>query len=304
MSNNVIIIGAGPAGLTAAIYLGRSGIKSTVITGDSPGGQLAKTGLVENYPGFAKPILGSDLMAQMMEQTTNFGAEFLYDTVSCITNSLTSSTVVFDTGNSLTGDALLIATGCSNNKLNIPGETEFSRKGVSWCATCDGPLFRNKKVAVIGGGNSAIMEALFLSNFASEVLLVHRRDELRADKHEQEKLFKNPKIRCIWNSEVTEILGSTKVESIEIFDKQSKSRKIEIIDGIFIAIGNHPATSFVKGLIDLDSDGYIIADKTKTSVHGIYAAGDIVSGAIKQAVYAAGQGALAARMIEKQLGIR
>lgn len=300
---NIIIVGAGVAGLTAAIYLGRSGLKVSVLAGSVPGGQLTKTSLVENYPGFAKPVLGTDLMMQIMEQAVHFGAEIVYDEAISVT---ADRIITLGSGHTLIADAVLIATGCSHNKLGVPGESEFSTKGVSWCATCDGPLYRNKKVAVVGGGNAAVMEAIFLSNFASEVLLIHRRDSLRADKSEQEKLLTNNKIKCIWNSEVTKIQGDTKLRSIIIrYSRDGVSEDSEIeLDGLFIAIGTHPATEFVKDVIVLDKEGYIVASNTRTSVMGIYAAGDVVSGSLKQAIYAAGQGALAARSIERWLGVR
>lgn len=298
--NNIIVIGAGVAGLTASIYLGRSGLKVSVIAGDVPGGQLTKTSFVENYPGFAKPILGVDLMMQMMEQASRFGAEIIYDTVTSVT---IERIVTLASGTAVAPDAILIATGCSHNKLGIPGEHEFTNKGVSWCATCDGPLYRNKKVAVVGGGNAAVMEAIFLSNFASEVLLIHRRDTLRADKSEQEKIFSNSKIKCIWNSEVINIQGDSKLKSITLRNKHDRCTDMEI-DGLFIAIGMHPATDFVKEVVRLDNAGYVIASETETSVPGIFVAGDVVSGSLKQAIYAAGQGALAARAIERWLGVR
>lgn len=299
--NNVVIIGAGVAGLTSAIYLSRSGIKVSVIAGNVPGGQLTKTSFVENYPGFSKPILGAELMMQMMEQAMHFGADVIYDTATSITTDRSVSCV---SGNTLQATAILIATGCAHNKLGVPGEAEFANKGVSWCATCDGPLYRNKKVAVVGGGNAAVMEAIFLSNFASEVLLIHRRSSLRADKSEQEKVFKNNKIKCVWNSEIKTIKGDSRLTSIELFDNSEKSTSEIQIDGLFIAIGTHPATDFLKGIVELDKNGYVIANETRTSVNGIFAAGDVVSGSLKQAIYAAGQGALASRHIEKELGLR
>ena len=298
--NNIIVIGAGVAGLTASIYLGRSGLRVSVVAGDVPGGQLTKTSFVENYPGFAKPILGVDLMMQMMEQASRFGAEIIYDTVTSVT---AERTVNLASGATVSADAVLVATGCNHNKLGIPGEQEFTNKGVSWCATCDGPLYRSKKVAVVGGGNAAVMEAIFLSNLASEVLLIHRRDTLRADKSEQEKIFSTNKIKCIWNSEVINIQGDSKLKRITLRNKHGRCKDIEI-DGLFIAIGTHPATDLVKGVVTLDDAGYIIASETETSVPGIFVAGDVVSGSLKQAIYAAGQGALAARAIERWLGVR
>lgn len=296
--NDVVIIGSGVAGLTCAIYLGRAGFKPVIISGNIPGGQLTKTNLVENYPGFPDPILGVDLMIRMMDQATKFGTEFVYDSVSTVS---VERVITLESKKTIHAKAVLIATGCTQKTLCRPGETEFTNKGVSWCATCDGAFYKNKKVAVVGGGNSAVMEALFLASLASEVFLIHRRDTLKADKLEQEKLFNNKKIKCIWNSEVIKILGDNKLHSIEICNTKNGTTHETQIDGLFIAVGTRPVTEFVKGVIDLDDDGYIIANNTKTSVNGIYAAGDCVSGSLRQAIYAAGQGALASRTIQTQL---
>lgn len=296
--NNIIIIGTGPAGLTAAIYLTRSGLNPLIISGEKPGGQLINTDLIENYPGF-KSIKGADLMMLMLEQAESLGTKFIYESVDSISKNEDSFNLRLTSNEVVESKSVLIATGANHRHLNIPGEKEFTNKGVSWCATCDGAMYREKKVAVIGGGNTAVMEALFLSNFAEKVYLIHRRDELRAEKIMQEKLFKNDKIECIWNSQVVEILGKDKVESIKLNNDSMLN-----LSGIFIAIGTTPSSKFVKDLIDLDSEGYIIANETKTSCKGIFAAGDIVSGSLKQAIYAAGQGALASRYIEEYLGIR
>lgn len=296
--NNIIIIGTGPAGLTAAIYLARSGLNPLVISGEKPGGQLINTDLIENYPGF-KSIKGADLMMLMLEQAESLGTKFIYESVDSISKNEDSFNLRLTSNEVVESKSVLIATGANHRHLNIPGEKEFTNKGVSWCATCDGAMYREKKVAVIGGGNTAVMEALFLSNFAEKVYLIHRRDELRAEKIMQEKLFKNDKIECIWNAQVVEILGKDKVESIKLNNDSMLN-----LSGIFIAIGTTPSSKFVKDLIDLDSEGYIIANETKTSCQGIFAAGDIVSGSLKQAIYAAGQGALASRYIEEYLGIR
>ncbi|MDO4975194.1 MAG: thioredoxin-disulfide reductase [Alphaproteobacteria bacterium] len=296
--NNIIIIGTGPAGLTAAIYLARSGLNPLIISGEKPGGQLINTDLIENYPGF-KSMKGADLMMLMLEQAESLGTKFIYESVDSISKNEDSFNLRLTSNEVVESKSVLIATGANHRHLNIPGEKEFTNKGVSWCATCDGAMYREKKVAVIGGGNTAVMEALFLSNFAEKVYLIHRRDELRAEKIMQEKLFKNDKIECIWNSQVVEILGKDKVEAIKLNNDSMLN-----LSGIFIAIGTTPSSKFVKDLIDLDSEGYIIANETKTSCQGIFAAGDIVSGSLKQAIYAAGQGALASRYIEEYLGIR
>ena len=299
---DVCIIGSGPAGLTAAIYLARSGIKPLVIAGENPGGQLVNTDLIENYPGF-KSIRGAELMMAMLDQAESLGAEISYESVSSISKNTDKNADIFDlkldSDEIISSKSVLIATGASHRHLDIPGEKEYTNKGVSWCATCDGPMYRGKKVAVIGGGNTAAMEALFLSNFAEKVFLIHRRNTLRAEKFMQEKIFANEKIECVWNSQVQEIIGTDNVTSLRLDSGTTLD-----ISGIFIAIGTMPASNFVKDLVDLDPEGYVIANNTKTSCEGVFAAGDIVSGSLKQAIYAAGDGALAARHIEEYLNIR
>ena len=303
--NNVVVIGGGVAGLTASIYLGRSELRPIVIMGNMPGGQLTQTSSIENYPGFDEPINGFDLTMKIIKQAEHFNAEFIYDTVTGISILDNNSfEVKLESKNILLTKTILIATGTSHKKLDILGEAKFVNKGVSWCATCDGPIYKDKTVAVIGGGNTAVMEALFLTNFATEVFLIHRRESLRADKYEQEKLFINKKVKCIWNSEIISINGTTKVNNIEIQNNITKKTMIKSIDGVFIAIGAKPQTEFVTDLVMTDDAGYIIAPNTQTSCKGVFAAGDVVSDSLKQAVYAAGQGALAAVKIGKYLGIR
>lgn len=296
--NDIVIIGSGPAGLTAAIYLARSGLIPLIISGEKPGGQLVNTDLIENYPGF-KSIKGADLMMSMINQSEDLGAKFVYESVNFISKNNETFQIKLESNELIDVKSVLIATGANHRHLNIPGEKEFTNKGVSWCATCDGAMYRGKKVAVIGGGNTAAMEALFLSNFAEKVYLIHRRDTLRAEKIMQERLFANNKIECLWNSQVIEILGDDKVNSIRL-----NNASIINLSGVFIAIGTTPSSEFVKELVNLDSEGYVIANDTKTTCEGIFAAGDIVSGSLKQAIYAAGQGALASRYIEEYLGIR
>jgi len=296
--NDIVIIGSGPAGLTAAIYLARSGLIPLIISGKKPGGQLVNTDLIENYPGF-KSIKGSDLMMSMINQSEDLGAKFVYESVNFISKNNGTFQIKLESNELIEAKSVLIATGANHRHLNIPGEKEFTNKGVSWCATCDGAMYRGKKVAVIGGGNTAAMEALFLSNFAEKVYLIHRKDTLRAEKIMQERLFTNNKIECLWNSQVIEILGDDKVNSIRL-----NNASIINLSGVFIAIGTTPSSEFVKELVNLDSEGYVIANDTKTTCEGIFAAGDIVSGSLKQAIYAAGQGALASRYIEEYLGIR
>lgn len=301
---NILIVGSGPAGLTAAIYLARSGLKPVIITGEHPGGQLVHTDVIENYPGF-ESIAGSDLMMKMLSQAEKLGSELVYENVETISKT---DNEFFETklssGESILSKSVLITTGARHKHLECPGENEYSAKGVSWCATCDGPMYRNKKVAVVGGGNTAVMEAIFLSNFADEVILIHRRDSLRAEKFAQEKLFANAKIKCIWNSEVVRISGNASVEEIEIKNTITGLVKKQKIDGVFVAVGMGPVSEFAKNLVKMDEEGYIIAKNTLTSCMGVFAAGDVVSDSLKQAIYAAGQGALAAKYAEEYLGIR
>lgn len=300
---NVVIIGSGPAGLTAAIYLARSGLKPTVISGEKPGGQLINTDLIENYPGF-ESINGADLMMKTLTQAENLGTELIYESVENISRNDEYFKINLSSGDFLDSKSVLIATGASHRHLGVIGEKEFTNKGVSWCATCDGPMYKGKTVAVVGGGNTAVMEALFLSNIVEKVFLIHRRDSLRAEKIMQEKLFETKNIECIWNSEVSEIIGTKNVESIRVKNNKENSESTLKIDAVFIAIGTIPSSGFVKDLLPLDSEGYIISNETKTEIPGIFVAGDIVSGSLKQAIYAAGQGCLASHYIEKYLGVR
>lgn len=301
---NSIIIGSGPAGLTAAIYLSRAMIEPIVFMGPNPGGQLITSPLIENYPG-TKAISGCDLMFNTISQVQDNNVELIYESVSSIEKQNDKTfTVNYSNNDSIITKTILIATGASHNKLNVPGEDKFTGRGVSWCATCDGPLYKNKRVAVIGGGNSAVIEALFLSNIASEVLLIHRRDKLRADPSDVKKLQDKSNIKCIFNSIVTSIEGINNVESIKLLNVLDNSTSDIQLDAVFIAIGTKPSSSLVKDIVNIDESGYIITNNTKTSCDGIFAAGDVVSGSLKQAIYAAGQGALAAVNIQEYLGRR
>ena len=296
---NTVIIGSGPAGLTAAIYLARSGLDPIVICGEKPGGQLINTDMIENYPGF-ESINGAELMMKILTQAEKLGAKIVYETVSNVSKSSDEGfKIELQSGEVLESKTVLISTGASHRRLEIPGEKEFTNKGVSWCATCDGPMYRGKMVAVVGGGNTAVMEALFLSNLVEKVYLIHRRDALRAEKIMQERLFACRNVECIWNSQISEIIGDTKLQAIKLNTGNTLD-----VSALFIAIGVVPSSDFVKGLIKLDNEGYITANETQTSIPGIFAAGDIVSGSIKQAIFAAGQGCQASQMIEQYLGVR
>ncbi|MDR1391129.1 MAG: thioredoxin-disulfide reductase [Holosporales bacterium] len=300
---NVIIIGSGPAGLTAAIYLSRSGLRPLMITGEKPGGQLVNTDLIENYPGFIS-IKGADLMVNMLAQAENLKTKVIYESVKNVSKSDIHFEISLCSGEFLRAKSLLVATGVTHKKLCIPGEEKFTNKGVSWCATCDGPLYKGKEVAVVGGGNTAVMEALFLSKLAKKVYLIHRRSSLRAEKIMQERLQLNENIECVWNSEVVEILGEDRVNNIKIKKSNEACCMDMDVSGVFIAIGTNPSSDFLKDIVPFDNEGYILANGTKTECPGIFAAGDIVSSSLKQAIYAAGQGALAARCIEEFLSIR
>ena len=295
---NVVIIGSGPAGLTAAIYLARSGVSPVVICGNNPGGQLMNTSKIENYPGI-ESMNGSDLMVSMIKQAENLGTRLVYETTSHISISNGCFSIKQDNDKAIDAKALLIATGAKHKHLNIPGEAKFTNKGVSWCATCDGAMYRGQSVAVIGGGNTAVMEALFLSTIAEKVYLIHRRDTLRAEEIMQKRLFEKKNIELVWNSEVKEIKGEKKVSCIIL----NNERKIDL-SVVFISVGTIPATDIAKDVVELDQDGYIVSHDTKTSIPGIFVAGDVESGSLKQAIYAAGRGALAANKIEQYLGVR
>ncbi len=298
--NNLVIIGSGPSGLTCGIYAARADLKPIVIAGNNPGGQLMNTDKIENFPGF-KSISGPDFMMQIIEQSESLGIQFEYENVSSIKKEDNLFYINLESGKQIISRTVLIATGAKHRHLNVKGEEEFINKGVSWCATCDGPLYKDKITAVIGGGNTAVMEALFLSGFSKKVYLVHRRDKLRADNVLQEKLFAKKNIECIWNSKIISIEGSKNVESIVIQNSQNDEINIINVDGIFIAIGTEPSSEFIRDIVETDSMGYIKTNNTKTSVDGIFAAGDVVSGSLKQAIYAAGQGALASKEIEEYL---
>lgn len=297
---DVIIIGSGPAGLTAAIYTTRANLKTLVIAGAVWGGQLMITTLVENYPGFPQGIQGPDLMMAMRKQTEKHGATIL--DVNVTGGDFSQKPFVVKTSDrEHEGRAVIIATGADTKWLGIPGEKEFIGKGVSSCATCDAAFFRGKNVIVVGGGDSAMEEAIFLTHFANSVSVVHRKDTLRASKILQDRAKANPKISFMWNSVVTEIVGQQKVAGIKVKNVQTNEEKALSIDGVFVAIGHIPNTVVFKG-IDVDEKGYVIVqDRTGTNVSGVFVAGDVHDAHYKQAVTAAGFGCMAALDAEKWL---
>ena len=306
MHSQVLIIGSGPAGYTAAIYAARAMLKPTIVQGLQPGGQLTITTEVENYPGFGDVIQGPWLMEQMEQQAKNVGTNIVNDMITKVDFSSKPFTAESESGTTYTADTVIISTGAQSRWLGLPSEQKFQGYGVSACATCDGFFFKEKEVAVIGGGNSAVEEALFLTNFASKVYLVHRRDTLRSEKILQERLFKNKKINIIWNSELAEITGEenpTNVTGIKLKSTIDGSMTDLKVDGVFIAIGHDPATQIFKSQINMDDEGYIITepDSTLTNINGVYAAGDVRDKTYRQAVTAAGMGCMAALEAEKYI---
>ena len=297
---DVIIVGSGPAGYTAAIYLGRAGFKPLVIAGAlTPGGQLVNTTEVENFPGFPDGVMGPELMDNMQRQAEKFGAEIIWDDVVSVSNDDATGvkTVRVDLGDVFETRALIIATGSEYRKLGIPGEAEYSGKGVSYCATCDGFFFRDKPIIVVGGGDSAFTEADFLSRFGSSVTLIHRRSEFRASQILVERAQQNPKITIVTDSVVEEILGDDNgAQSVNIRNVITGETSTIAANGIFVAIGHSPATAFIDGIVQRDVDGYIQVDgaSTRTSTAGFFAAGDCVDSIYRQAISAAGMGCRAA----------
>ena len=300
----VLIIGGGSAGYTAAIYAARAMLAPVLVQGLQPGGQLTITTDVENYPGFADPIQGPWLMEQMEQQARNMGTEMIADIIVEADLSRHPFALKGDSGTEYTANAVIIATGAQAKWLGLPSEEKFQGAGVSACATCDGFFYRGKKVAVVGGGNTAVEEALFLTNFAEKVTLVHRRDSLRAEKVMQERLFANPKIEVIWNAALDEILGDDMppgVTGARLKDTQTgETREIEV-DGVFIAIGHAPQTELFTDQLETKEGGYLVTapDSTATSIPGVFAAGDVTDDIYRQAVTAAGMGCMAALEAER-----
>ena len=302
----VLILGSGPAGYTAAIYASRAMLKPILVYGTQPGGQLSTTTDVENFPGFAKVIQGPWLMDEMKAQAEAVGTEMIQDHINKVDLSKKPFTAEGDSGQIYTADAIIISTGAQARWLNLKTEQDFRGFGVSACATCDGFFFKDREVAVVGGGNAAVEEAIFLTKFASKVHLIHRRNELRAEKLLQEKLKSNKKISIIWDSAVEEVLGTSEpkgVNAIKIKNLKTNNISELKVDGLFIAIGHEPATALFKDQLDMDKERYLITkpDSTETNIPGVFAAGDVKDKKFRQAVTAAGMGCMAALEAEKYL---
>lgn len=296
---NLIIVGAGPAGWTAGIYAGRAQLAPLLITGSAPGGQMALTSEIENYPGFPQGISGQELTQLMQQQAERFGTKVQMDEVTAV--ELSSNPFKVTTyGGEYETKALVIATGTSPRKLGVPGEAEFTGRGVSYCATCDGFFYRDRQVVVVGGGDAALEEALFLTRFASQVYVVHRRNRLRAEKVFQERAFRHEKIEFVWDSVVTEIMGDGKVTGVRLQNVRTEEESVLETDGVFIYVGAIPNTGFLGGQVEMDDRGYIVTDRLgHTSVPGVFAAGDVQERVLKQVSTAVGSGAMAAMEAEK-----
>jgi thioredoxin reductase (NADPH) len=302
----VLVLGSGPAGYTAAIYAARAMLKPIVVQGIQPGGQLTITTDVENYPGFAKSIQGPWLMEEMKAQAEHMGTEVISDTI--VEVKLNQSPILLkgDSGTEYTCDALIIATGAQAKWLGLPSEEKYQGFGVSACATCDGFFYRQKKVLVVGGGNTAVEEALFLTNFASEVTVIHRRNEFKAERILQDRLFKHPKIKVKWDTALDEVLGTDEprgVTSVRLKNVKTNETEVQEVDGVFIAIGHSPATALFKDQLPFKNGGYLqtAAWSTQTILPGVFAAGDVTDDIYRQAVTAAGMGCMAALEAEKYL---
>lgn len=298
---DLIIVGGGPAGLSAGIYAGRAKLDVLLLERGAPGGLAATTETIENYPGFPEGIGGAELMAQMLAQAQRFG--LAVDSANVEEISCSDRHFVLKTEDGvLPSRAVILATGAEPELLHVPGETELRGRGVSYCATCDGAFFREKTVAVVGGGDAAVEEAVFLTRFAQKILLIHRRDELRATRVVQEKARQNPKIEFVWNSVVEEVLGKSKVEGVRVKNVRSGETNVLEVDGVFIYIGQRPASRMVEELVQLDERGYVITDeKMQTSCPGLFAAGDVRRKLLRQVVTAVADGAIAAVAAEKYL---
>jgi len=304
--SKVLIIGSGPAGYTAAIYTARAMLKPMLVHGTEPGGQMTTTTDVQNYPGYSDVIQGPWLMDQMKDQAKAVGTDMIQDHIKKVDLSKKPFEAIGDSGQEYTADSIIISTGAQARWLNLPSEQKYRGFGVSGCATCDGFFFKDKEVAVIGGGNAAVEEAIFLTKFATKVKLIHRRSELRAEKMLQKKLMENKKIEIIWDSVLEEVLGNEKpkgVNGIKIKNVKTNKTTQFNVHGLFIAIGHDPATSLFKGQLDMDKEGYLITkpDSTQTNKPGVFAAGDVKDKIFRQAVTAAGMGCMSALEAEKFL---
>ena len=305
---HVLILGSGPAGYTAAVYAARAMLKPLLIQGNQPGGQLTITTDVENYPGFAKVIQGPWLMEEMKAQAEHVGTEMIFDHVVSVDLRRRPFRLECDSGDTYTCDALIICTGAQARWLGLPSEEHFKGHGVSACATCDGFFYKGKQVVVVGGGNTAVEEALFLTIFATKVTVVHRRDQFRAEKILQGRLFKHPKIEVIWNATLDEVTGGSdpkSVTGVRLRDIKTGKVTAKAVDGVFIAIGHAPATELFKGQLEMNASGYLRTkpDSTATSIPGVFAAGDVKDEVFRQAVTAAGMGCMAALEAEKYLAV-
>lgn len=310
---DTLIIGSGPAGLTAAIYNARAELKTVVIAGNQPGGQLTITTLVDNWPGFPTGTGGVKLMMDMQEQVKNLGVEIKQGIVKLVRLSVNQPVRLFEveleSGEILESKAIIVATGAAVKWLGLPKEKELIGHGISGCATCDGMFFRGKTVAVVGGGDTACEEAAFLGKICEKVYLIHRRDEFKASMTEQKKVLNNPKVEIWWNSEIKEIIGEEKLESVKVINNQTNEEKELKLDGLFVAIGSSPATKFLEGFLELSETGQVVVGKnsehvTMTTIEGIFAAGDCVNIKHKQAIVAAGEGCRAALDAEHWLSNR
>jgi thioredoxin reductase (NADPH) len=303
---NVLILGSGPAGLTAAVYAARASLTPMLVHGIQPGGQMTITTDVENYPGFSDVIQGPWLMEQMTEQAEKVGTKMVHDLIAEVDFDVRPFRAVGDSGDIYTADCIIISTGAQAKWLGLDSEKKFQGFGVSACATCDGFFFRGKEVCVIGGGNTAVEEALYLTNHASKVTLIHRRDELRSEKILQDRLFKNPKVEVLWDTVLDEVLGSSEpptVTGVKLRNIKTGDESEIDLDGVFVAIGHTPNTEVFKGVLDMDGEGYLITapDSTATNIPGVFAAGDVQDKIYRQAVTAAGTGCMAALEAEKYL---
>ncbi|MBE0573921.1 thioredoxin-disulfide reductase [Candidatus Dojkabacteria bacterium] len=301
MKKKLIIIGSGPAGLTAAIYAARASLEPLVIAGSTWGGQLMNTTEIENFPGFVEGIKGPELMNNMIEQAKRFGAEFIFENATQVIANKDKKTVkTYE--NEYQADSIILATGATPRKLGIPGEDQFYGRGVSTCATCDAAFFKEKTIAVVGGGDSAMEESTFLTKFASKVYLIHRKDEFRASPIMVERALNNPRIEVLYNTEIKEVIGDIKVKALKIFNNKTNEVSELNVDGLFLAIGHIPVTDYVGETIELDEQGYIKSpDGVHTSIEGVFVAGDVEDHKYRQAITAAGAGCKAALEAQKWL---